>query len=335
MKKIIALLLVLMLTLCLVSCSKKEDSSKKKLRIGISHITMYDEWCKGVYDEFLRQGKEFGYEIDIQSAEGDPELQAKQIENFVAMKYDMILVDPVSSDGIVTSLKVAGDNNIPVIAFDANTSYDKLITHVAWDHADTGVQSAKYVADYAKKNLGGKVRVGMITGLSSEHVKCRSDAFMETLEKELGKENVEYVFNQDNSSIGSVESAANIVTNNISKYCDFIWGAVDNYAMGARVALESNNIEGTKVISAGAWGTDPFTKLYTGDNWYYMCIGVSPEEIVRLTLQSVKDYFDGKDIPREQNIDLAIIDSTNIQHYVDLFMDPEEVKKLKKGPNVK
>ena len=47
-----------------------------------------------------------------------------------------------------------------------------------------------------------------------------------------------------------------------------------------------------------------------------MCIGVSAANIVKATLESVQKYFKGEEVPRNQNIELAVIDATNIADYM-------------------
>ena len=133
----------------------------------------------------------------------------------------------------------------------------------------------------------------------------------------MGAENITWVFNQDFGE--TRESAANIVSNNIAKPIDVIWGAVDNAAMGAANALELNGAEGTIVVSAGGWGSEPFNKINNGDKYYKMCIGVSAANIVRLSLESVQQYFKGEEIPRQQNIELAVIDASNIADFIKYY----------------
>lgn len=285
-------------------------------RLGVAHITLYDEWCKAVYDEFLAQAKEMGFgEVNIQDGNLNAETQQKLVEDFITQKYDMILIDPVSQEGIVPTLEKAQANGIPTIAFDSGTPFADLVTHVAWDHAETGKLTGDYIADYAEKNLGGKVKVGVLAMLTAPHTAIRSEVFKSTLEERLGKENVEYVFDQDFGE--TRESATNIVTNNIAKPVDIIWCAVDNAAFGAKVALETNAIQGTKIVSAGGWGSEPFKAINDKDPYYMMIVGVHPGEIVRLSLESALKYFEGDtSIPKTQNIKLSVIDESNIGEFM-------------------
>ena len=297
------------------------DSPLAGKRIGVAHITVYDEWTVGVFNEFMRQGAEMGFgEINIQDGQLNAEIQQRQVEDFIAQQFDMIIIAPVSPEGILPTLQQAHDAGIPVLSFDSHPPFEHLVAHVAWDHAETGVLTANYIADYAEANLGGSVRVGILAMLDAPHTAIRSETFKQTLEARLGVENIEYVFEQDFGQ--TRESAANIVTNNIARPMDFIWAAVDNAAFGARVALQTGGVQGTRIVSAGAWGTEPFTTLYGGDPYYMMCIGVSPEEIVRLTLEAAEKYFTGRqsEIQLYQNIELSVIDEHNIENFMH-FID--------------
>ncbi len=68
---------------------------------------------------------------------------------------------------------------------------------MAWDHAETGVLTAQWVAKYVKENLDGKVRVGVLAMLNAVHTQVRSEAFKKTLIELLGEENITWVFDQD------------------------------------------------------------------------------------------------------------------------------------------
>ena len=305
-----------------VFAETEADSPLKGLRVAVAHISMYDEWCTAVAKELQSQADELGIsELNIQDANFDIEKQIKNIEDFVAQGYDAILMDPVDGDAIQDALNKAADAGIPVVAFDSGTNWDKLVTHIAWDHAMSGTMSADWVADYAEENLDGKVKIGMLTTETLQHVAVRGTAFKDELESRLGTENIEYVYEQDFQQ--TREGAVNVVTNNIAKPVDVIWGAVDNAAFGAAQALENNGVEGTIVVSAGGWGAECFNAINDDNPYYKMVIGVPPASIVADSYQALADYLDGKDVEREQNIELCVIDSTNIADYMQYVSEDD------------
>lgn len=298
-----------------------DDKPLAGMRIAVAHITLYDEWCKAVADELVKQGKELGaVEVNVQDPNFELEQQVKQVENFITQKYDLMVMCPTDTQGILPTLDKVAAAGIPVIEFGQTTTHKDSIAQIMWDFAQTGVMCADWAAEYAKKNLGGKIKIGMLEMLSVPVNKARSDAFKPRLEELLGKENVTYVFEQDYGS--SREDAAKVVQNNIAKPVDIIWAVVDNAAFGARVALETNSIKGTIVISNGAWGTEPFSTILKNDPYYAMCIAVPPDVYVRKIYENAVKYSKGEKIDEVyQNIDTAVVDATNIKDY-EKYIDP-------------
>ncbi|MDU7030556.1 sugar ABC transporter substrate-binding protein [Robinsoniella peoriensis] len=297
----------------------KEDASTGSLkgkRIAVAHISMYDEWCTGVYDELMAQKDKYGIaELNVQDANFSIETQKKNVEDFISQGYDAILIDIVDSEAIKDTLDKAYDAGIPIVAFDSGTDWEHLISHIKWDHAETGKLTAQWVADYATKNLGGKVKVGMITYNTLAHVKVRGEAFTEELESLLGVDNIEYVYKQDFDQ--TREGASNITTNNIAKPVDVIWGAVDNAAFGAKIALENAGAKDTIVVSAGGWGAETFNAINDNNQYYKAAVAVPPAGIVQYSYDTLEKYFAGdKDIPKTQDIELKIVDASNIADYM-------------------
>lgn len=324
MKRALLVLMVMLMAMLPVMAAGAEEAQAVEgsdpwsgKRLAVAHITLYDEWCAAVRDEFVEQAAAMGFaECNVQDGNLNAETQQRQVEDFITKRYDMILIDPVSPEGIIPTLERASAAGIPVIAFDSGTPFKDLVTHVAWDHGETGVLTAEYVADYARKNLGGKLDVAILAMLDAPHTAIRSEKFKEKIFEELGRENVNIVFEQDFGQ--TRDSANNIVSNNIKKHVDVIWCAVDNAAFGAKVALEAKGVEGTKIVSAGAWGKEPFEALNNKDPYYMMCIGVSPVNIVGDSLRSAQKWFagEGDSIPKSQNIELSVIDQNNISEYM-------------------
>lgn len=298
--------------------TKASDSTGglKGKRIAVAHISMYDEWCTGVYDELMAQKDKYGIaELNVQDANFSIEIQKKNVEDFISQGYDAILIDIVDSEAIKDTLDKAYEAGIPIVAFDSGTDWEHLISHIKWDHAETGKLTAQWVADYAKKNLGGKVKLGMITYNTLAHVKVRGEAFTEELELLLGTENIEYVYKQDFDQ--TREGASNITTNNIAKPVDVIWGAVDNAAFGAKIALENAGAKDTIVVSAGGWGAETFNAINDNDPYYKAAVAVPPAGIVSYSYDTLEKYFSGdKDIPKTQDIELKIVDTSNITDYM-------------------
>ena len=75
-KTLVSLLLIVALLACCVTAMAEVPEG---LKVAVAHVTMYDEWCKAVYDEFMEQGAALGWEITIADGNLDAETQQKQV----------------------------------------------------------------------------------------------------------------------------------------------------------------------------------------------------------------------------------------------------------------
>lgn len=304
-----------MLIGCTNSGTKSEGGSGKgkeggKKRIGISLVYKGDEWCAAVDEELKKQAKDFGYEVNIQDGNLDNETQVKQIENFITQQYDLIAVDPASPEGIVPALEKAAQAGIPIVVFDAPTTYKDIISYVSWDSYETGKLIGDYLHDVIKKDYNGKANIALLTMASPIQIGERIKGVKDAL-KDL---DITYVAEQEYE--GNREKAANIITN-IKEKIDFVVAGQDNGAWGAVSALEALNNKTTKVYSMGAYGSEPFDALKANNTDYKGTVAVSPNKLVNATYEVIKQYFAGdKDIKKEVNIDLDLVTTDNINEYL-------------------
>lgn len=290
--------------------SAGETTTGQKKRIGISLVYKGDEWCAAVADEFVKQAEKFGFEVNVQDGNLDNETQIKQIENFVAQQYDLIMVDPINAEGIVPGIETARAAGIPVMSFDSPAAYDDLVSYVSWDSYETGQIIGNYLHDKIKDNMGGKANVVLLTMASpvaiGERIKGVKDA--------LADLDITYVAEQEYE--GNREKAANVVTN-IKEPFDFVIAGQDNGAWGAVSALEALNNKDVEVYSMGAYGEECFATLQKGTSNYKGSVAVSPSELVKSCYETAAQHFDGKtDIPDRVNIHLDLITVENINEYL-------------------
>lgn len=310
---LLALLLAAALLTGSLAAASAEES--KSLKIAVAQISLSDEWSTQIANEFTKQCAQRGWEVSIADANMNAEIQQKQIEDYIGFhEYDVLCINPVNPQSVVSTLQQAQENNVPIFAYDGAVDFPGLVTHVSWNQEDTGILTARWIADYARENLGGKLRIGVLTMQTFVHTKARGVAFVEELTRQLGEENITWVFHQDFGD--TREAAANIVSNNIMKPIDVIWGVIDNAAMGAVSALTQNNIQNTIVVSAGGWGTEPFAMLRDGSPYYKACIAVSPAAVVAQTLDSIERYYNGEEIEPLQEVELVVVDDSNIADYI-------------------
>jgi len=287
----------------------KTDSPLKGKRIGATIVYKGDEWCSMVDKEFVEQAKIYGCEITVHDGNLDTETQTKQIENFIAQKVDMIFADPATPEGCIPALKKAEEAGIPVIIFDGYVEGFDPVTTVAWDNALTGELMGNYCKEYIEKELGGKANVAVLTLAQSTHCLDREAKFKEIMATIPG---VKIISTQDCE--GNREKGANAIAN-IKEHIDIVYSVVDNGAWGAVTALEARNAKGTKVVSSGAYGAEPFEALKENHPYYMACVVVPPAELVKQVYIAAEKYFKGEPVEKNINIDIAVADASNVHEF--------------------
>ncbi len=204
MKRVMALVLVLMLTLSLVACGgAKEEAadtaapaatdSEQVLKtdgtpIEIAWIgkTLNNPWWISVADFAEKEAKSLGVNLTIAlpQEEVDLEKQVAMVEAAIERDVDAIILSAASSDGIIPVIKKAREAGIKIVNFDTRISdpamYDAF---VGGDDVEGAYKAGKYICE----QLGGKGEVGLITGLLAQSTGTdRKEGFMKAVSEYPG-----------------------------------------------------------------------------------------------------------------------------------------------------
>lgn len=139
-------ILTIFCILVLCSCGKR----KPEYIIGVSQCSD-DAWRKKFNDELrIAAFSNSNVELKFSSSYDDAKLQMKQIDKFVDMKVDLLIVAP----GQVTvseAIERAYDKGIPVIVFDRRPRSDKYTAYIGADNEETGRNIARYLSAMVKR----------------------------------------------------------------------------------------------------------------------------------------------------------------------------------------
>lgn len=156
MKKFLALLLALVMTLSLVACGgggdtpdNNENSDNDGAQtVGISMPTKsLERWNRdGSY--LKEQFEKAGYNVLLTYSDNDNNQQNNDIANMLAENIDLLIVAAIDGEALAQTLADAKDQNVPVIAYDRMiTNSDAVNYYVSFDNYTVGVLQAQYVID--------------------------------------------------------------------------------------------------------------------------------------------------------------------------------------------
>ncbi len=299
------------------SVTLSDSTALQGKKIGCSICYKGDEWCAGVADALEKLGAYYGAEIVVEDGDLNDETMTKQIENMISSGCDIILADPTTPEGCTEALNKAYDAGIPIIIYDgywtSGEEQGKIITSVTWDQIETGRIVGEYFVKYVKENMDGKCRLVELTNAVSEQCQSRFIGLHEVIDK-ANADGCEIEIIGHHDSQGNRETAYNAISAIVEPY-DFVISDVDNGAMGAVSALQATGNTDVKVISMGAYGAEPFGKLHDNDPNYLACLNVDAWILSQFVFDGAIGYFEGKELPEKTNIDLYVVDNSNVEEF--------------------
>lgn len=171
MKKIVSVLLTFIVILAICGCGNKKisevsnnEKEKNNLTIGLSFDSYIIERWERDRDVFVSTAKDLGADINVQSANGDIDVQISQIEYFIEKKVDVIVVVAIDSDKLTDVIKKAKDSGIAVIAYDRLIKNANVDMYISFDNEKVGTMMGDEIASH-----GGTKRVIMICGPMSDN----------------------------------------------------------------------------------------------------------------------------------------------------------------------
>jgi len=172
---------VLLLSACNPSANEKQKNPDR-IRIGVSMLSMQNEFIVNISDEMQIKAEELGVELIMVDAERSPLKQIEQVESFIAQKVDAIILNPCEFEASSPAVTKALDANIPIVNVNSATKIQP-VSFVGSDDVESGRIAMKYISE----KLGGKGNIVMIQGLNGQAAQIqREQGAKEIMEQNPG-----------------------------------------------------------------------------------------------------------------------------------------------------
>ncbi len=144
-KKLFGVMLVGAMLIGLVACDSAGGGGK---RVGVAMPTQSSQRWIDDGDNIKKELEALGYEVDLQFAEDDVQMQVSQIENLITNGADCLVIAAIDSSALVNVLGEAKKNDIPVIAYDRLLMDTDAVSYYAtFDNEGVGVAIGTYIED--------------------------------------------------------------------------------------------------------------------------------------------------------------------------------------------
>lgn len=258
---------VIVLVVGFISMMSRVASPKKNvIKIGLCLYRFDDTFISNVRQEIEEYAKEYEKEHDIRinlevvDARDNQNTQNHQVERFVSLDYDVLLINVVDRFAASNMIETAVGANIPIVFFNRKPVDDDLnradnIYYVGAGPKAAGIEQAKIIINAYNENphsidIDGD---GVINYVLLEGEPSHQDSLVRTewVIKTLQENNIP--INKLSGAIGNWERAQGsaLMEDFLNKYSniDLVISNNDDMGLGAIDAIErANNITGIKVV---------------------------------------------------------------------------------------
>ncbi|MCR5596174.1 MAG: sugar-binding protein [Lachnospiraceae bacterium] len=129
------------------------DTTGAGKRVAVAMPTQSSERWINDGANMKAQLEELGYEVDLQYAEDDVQMQVSQIENMIAAGANCLVIAAVDSSALVNVEAQAKDAGIPIIAYDRLLMDTDAVSYYAtFDNKGVGTAIGEYIKANATKD---------------------------------------------------------------------------------------------------------------------------------------------------------------------------------------
>lgn len=130
-------------------------------RIGLVISTQNNPFFVTLKEGAEAKAKELGHDLIVLDSQDNPTKELGNVEDLLVKGVDVLLINPTDSDAVVSSVKAANRNKIPVVTLDRAANGGEVVSHVASDNVLGGEMAGNFIVE----KLGGKGKVVELEGI--------------------------------------------------------------------------------------------------------------------------------------------------------------------------
>jgi ribose transport system substrate-binding protein len=219
---------------------------------------------------------------------------------------DVIIVNPVDSAAVVTSVEAANDAGIPVVTVDRASEGGDIAAHIASDN----VQGGQMACEFLIEEIGGSGNVAQLEGIAgTSAAQDRGEGCQQALDAAGIELVATQTANFDREEGLSV--AENIFQGNPD--LDGLFAQNDEMALGAvEAAREAGILEDLVIVGFDALD-DALAAIEAGD--MEGTIAQQPDEMGRLSVEAAVGIANGEEVEENQPVEVLLVTQENVGEF--------------------
>lgn len=273
---------------------------------------------------FIKDAGAEGIKVTNLESPFDAALQSQQVDDAIAQKYDLIVLDYINDQAILPALTRAKAAGVPVVLMAtplAKDHEDLFYSYIGTDHADLGRIAGENLVKALAAEGKAKANVIAITGLAQQlHVQQRMRAFEQVLKSHPDIKLVAQEDGKWNTAVSEKIAGELLVRLSGRGGVDGIFAMADNQATGAIQAVETAGLKaGVKdngiVVVASNCMKDGIVHIRSGEQ--YATATQIPTEEAAIAAKKVAAYFNGEKLQKYEIVKSYGITSENVDKFAE------------------
>jgi ribose transport system substrate-binding protein len=308
MKRLIIAICGLMLVVA--ACGRGEDSGGGgggEAQVALAVSTLQNPFFVSLRDGAQEAADDAGVELLVSDAQDDAQTQADDIQNFITQGVDVIVINPVDSAAIVTSVEAANQADIPVVTVDRAAEGGEITAHIASDN----VQGGRMAGEYLIEEIGGSGQVAQLEGIAgTSAARDRGEGFQQAIDAASG---VEVVANQ--TANFDRDEGFTVAQNVFQGNPDLagLFAQNDEMALGAVEAAREAGILQDLVIVGFDAVPDALEAIEAGD--MAATIAQQPDLMGREAVEAAAALVEGEEVEAERLIEVKLVTADNVSEF--------------------
>lgn len=302
----ICIAICLFISLFIFMTMRLDDNDKNKIKIGVTYMTMNNTFYEAITQEIEKVVNENNDILYVRDPALNETKQIQQINDFIDLQIDYLIINPVNSTEIVPVLKKVKEEGIKIIVVDAPIDDEDVADcTIVSDNYGAGVACAQnMMAHLAKANIVLLEHNSVISAVD------RINGFLDTIQ-----DYPQYQVVASADCLGQTEIALPKMREIIAKNKDFqvVMTLNDPSALGALAALEESQMN--DVLVYGVDGSPDMKRLIKSSQNAQATASQSPTSMGKEAILTVYKIENHEEYEKEIIIPVSMIEKANIDDY--------------------
>jgi ABC-type sugar transport system substrate-binding protein len=301
-----------------MSAAHAADEAKGKKVLLLESFTAHP-YVATIEKTFRDRAQALGMDVTVQAAGLDAAMQARQADDGIARKFDLIVVQAISEQGIVPVLTRAKQAGVPVIMVNNSPkdgTEELYVTFVGQDQNEMGRIVGKAALRALKDSGRDGGKVALVTGALQQGIGPRRVAgFKEAV---AANPKVEIAAIEDGR--WDTATSERLAGQLYARFAatgglDAVYGMADNQAVAAIKAADAAGIavgSGGKqlIVLGGNCQKEGIDAIAAGK--MYSTVSQIPTDLGRRTADVANDFFAGKKLPKAELLPVELVTKANL-----------------------